>query len=300
MTRMSRVVQFKQHAVAVYILTLGDKSRLEKLQCWRECFGTDLEPLLFHGIAGAREWGRADAPRRWRPGLWKQMVQGGVVRRLSGPALHNLTPAEVAVALGFLCILRDLHDSGVERALVLEDDANFLLSDQQDTSLRTQGSQEVRSKIEAILDVPDWHLVRLGGIFTRGFQPWATVHPGLELGVVRSSLGTHATLFSRRACEPFLRTCLPLHSTIDHQLLLCARQLGIPYLEVLPHFIGQDLLQTPRQSTIGYSPAERRLVSYLHRHRLSPMALASECVLAKKLLCQLLFPRETKNPLLAV
>lgn len=297
---MSRVVSLAHEKVAVYILTLGNPQRLGALQRWCECFGVnDLRPLLFRGINGRERWGKKENGGRWSKGVWKQMVRAGIVQSLSGPALRNLTPAEVAVALGFLCIFRDAWESGHARILVLEDDANFEATDIRDRKITTtqaiQGASCVARRLQMVLENPlckKADVIRLGGFFTQGWKPCVQLgndNETLWIGQAESSLGNHATLISHRACGVFLRRCLPLTTTIDHQMALCgARSPELIRYEVLPHFIGQDFVTRPNDSSIGYSAAERWILEWFWRKNKSPSQAAARFVRVKTQLVDLL------------
>lgn len=294
-----RVARFASHEIPVYILTIGNLERVLSMQHrWQACLNhgredCDIMRFLFFGINGGQMWGRPNNRRRWRKGMWKTMVRKGVVQPLSGPALHNLTPGEVAVALGMLSILSDIACSNYDRALILEDDANFLVSNAQDEVLDiTQSAEDVYRKLCAVLDAPlTWHVLRVGSCFSRGFVSLMPLCQGFSVGRVDAALCCHGMLVSREACRLFTQHCLPLCTTIDHQLLLVMQSLGMSQLEVHPHFVGQELLLNPERSIIQYSRDEQLFLRWLQRHSTSPERLAASVVRVKQILSQLFHKR---------
>jgi len=93
--------------------------------------------------------------------------------------------------------------NGIERAIVLEDDA------------RPAPNFDMRRLLKAVDSAAERKLVFLGSLVMHGMAEQPT-HDGLARLYYFN--GTFAYLITRDACAMLLRQMLPLHSHIDHQM----------------------------------------------------------------------------------
>ena len=292
----NRVVRIGKHRLAVYILTLQDaEERNTKLNTvWKPVFGRTVSHFLYFGIHGGKVWGRQTQGKwGWDPKKQKKLFDQKYLSRLSGPGVRNLTPAEVAVGFGFLRICADIVNKKYRHTLVMENDANLLMTNKEDKvldptngkHLRTgktfvpQSAKMFRKKLKCVLDkLPaDWDFVRLGACFSRGHElveDWEN-SCGVKLYRANFALCNHGFLVSERGAEKFMQYAFPMFTTIDHQMLLVlkTRSLGLNDYDVLPHFLGQDLFTDTGGSTIGYTKMEELVLKGMFLFGLSPQYL---------------------------
>jgi hypothetical protein len=301
--KINRIICVGEHQLAVYILTLKDDTkRNERLkQVWKTILDRDVSNFFFYGIRGNKVWGKKiDGKWKWDKSKQQLLVDKGYVSSVSGPGLHNLTPPEVAIGIGFINICCDIVENNHPYTLVMENDSNLLMTNKWDQILDpktrkfthnptvSQSSSAFKKKLKCVLDKlpPDWDFVRLGACFARGHklvQKWETAC-GLNLYRVKFALCTHGFLVSRRAAKKFMQFAFPMFTTIDHQMFLILRHptLKLNDYDVLPHFLGQDLFVDPGGSTIGYTKLEELVLKGMFAFGLSPQRLM-EAILLNKL-----------------
>jgi hypothetical protein len=265
----------------VYILTLeGGNKRHKKLATdWSEILGSDIERYFFYGIHGRRMWGDETNKRHWDRKVYREFAQNGLIERLSGPSYKILTNAEIAIAFGMLQIFVDIVKQKHEYALIMEDDANLLMTDSYDNIIhKKQTASDFITRYKCLMrGLPkDWGLLRLGACFSYKSTPVRYISDQYcDIQITRTpfALCNHGFLITLKTCKMILKNIFPLYTTLDHQILILLQQLKINHYDVHPHFLGQDLFTNPEESVIGYSKMEQIVLVLLRKLRMSPRLL---------------------------
>jgi hypothetical protein len=288
---------FKQH-FPVYILTLGNLKRVEKLnQTWKNILYKDgkndggVQRFLWQGINGRSLWGNKNKEKTWNTAEWNNLVEKDILTQFSGPNLKNLSNAEVAVSLGFLQIFKDFTDnfSNCPFALIMEDDANLTMTDSNDNAFsKQQTSDDFKTRFTYAIN-HNFDLLKLGSCFSykdTDLPDDQKKDPCLDVKVVvpHFTLCNHAFLIKGSACQTILENIFPLRSTIDHQMITILEKRKMTILELSPRIVGQDLFSDTTGSTIGYDNVDQKIIQVLKIHRWQPHPLMNGVLSLKNIL----------------
>ena len=280
--------------IPVYILTLGSETREAKLkENFKYILGDDVSRYYYYGVHGRNMWGQQEDKKQWNPVHMQGLINNGVLSAVSGPSTGALTSAEVAVAFGDLQIMLDVLTQGHSHALILEDDANLLVTSNEDEVLESEADEPAQKKFitrfKCIMEnLPKrFDIVRLGACFAYKQQNVISLEEqcvGLSITKADFALCAHGYIISAKACRVILETVFPLFSTIDHQIFMIGRECHLNDYDVSPHFLGQDLFLDTSDSTIGYTELEQMVLRVLHMQKISPERLINMSLYVKQFL----------------
>ena len=280
--------------IPIYILTLGDKNREKSiLKSWYSILGKDVTRFMFYGVNGRKLWGRKNNNKEWDTDSYNSLIKAKVLSLFSGPGLKALSNAEVAVAFGALQMMFDIVTHDHEYALILEDDANVLVTsatdDIIDESTGFRAQKRFLTRFKCIMDnmPPHFDILRLGACFAYNQTTVINLEKtcnGINITKPDFALCAHGYIISKNACRTILENIFPLYTTIDHQIFVIVRSQKLNDYDVNPHIVGQDLFTDMGQSSIGYSKLEQLVLRALHANKISPHKIITSNVKSKQML----------------
>jgi hypothetical protein len=279
------------HVFPVYILTLPDTKREAKLK--RDWSGVldisdNIERFMFYGVNGRTEWGSKHDQHKWDSGAHDRLLRSKLVNPLSGPSIKQLSNTEVAVGIGFLQIMLDVIEKKHEYAMILENDANTMVTDEHDNIIKYKDPTMFLRRLTDVLDniPPKWDYLRLGACFAYTSKTIVTIKD-LEITRPTFALCNHGFMLSKNACKIFIDQAFPIYSTIDHQMFMISKTHNLNDYGVKPHIIGQDLFTNPSESSIGYLKIEKFILWILRKYQISPRYIMQITLFLKNLVNRL-------------
>jgi len=232
--------------VACYVINLArDRERFESVSA--RLMALDIAFVRHPAVNGKRH---------------SQLIERSFRRRYFSRAKgRRLTDGEIGCALSHLTVYRRMLREGVQKALILEDDAMFA----------PEFSAFFKQNLNALLNRFD--VIKIEGIFFDHCSTDAAVLT--KAGAVdlvlplRPTLGSAAYAVTRRGAERLFRACAAMDDPLDVLLVQYERH-GAPYAEARPMLVKQadseSVLEAERVS------AERELaaisfIESLHNRR---------------------------------